>query len=30
VEKIFLAHITEHPDYQRPDGLADVAELPLA
>jgi hypothetical protein len=29
VEKIFLAHLTEHPDYHRPDGLADVAELPL-
>jgi hypothetical protein len=30
VEKIFLAHLTDHPDYPRPDGLADVAELPLS
>jgi hypothetical protein len=29
VDKIFLAHLTDHPDYPRPDGLADVAELPL-
>ena len=29
VEKIFMAHLTEHPDYARPDGLADIEELPL-
>jgi hypothetical protein len=30
VEKIFLAHFTDHPDYDRQDGLADLAHLPLA
>jgi hypothetical protein len=29
VEKMFLAHFTDHPDYPRHDGLADVHELPL-
>jgi hypothetical protein len=29
VDKVFLAHCTDHPDYNRHDGLADLAELPL-
>jgi hypothetical protein len=29
VDKIFMAHLTEHPDYPRPDGLADLDHLPL-